>query len=231
MNNVLVEGLHGHGAVPPSLVKRTYRRVFRPLIGQASVPFDWSVGFDLEDKVALSRKNQGESFSCAGQAGSYFLEAQRKLKGIQEVISAKSIYSPIHYKNGGATVDSMETQISLDGGNLESDVPSYENGQTPTEQFMEDTSWKNEFFYHDAMKRAGFTPHRVSADIESIAEAIRDYDGVIVMVTGQNNGTWLSAYPVPPDKNNANGLWNHYLFLKGAKMINGKKYLLGLNSW
>ena len=221
-----VENKYGHGARLDNTVRYYYRKLSKPKLGRSSVPFNWDVGCDLEDKITLTRRNQGSSYSCGGQAGAYFIEHKTK-----ENISAKSIYSLIFHPDGGATVNAVETQISANGANLETDVPSYENGDTPSERFITDKSWFSTWFKDDASKRSGYIPVRIPHTMDAMAEAIRDLGGIICILAGQNNGTWHSTFPQIPSKENKSEIWYHFLFFKGAKMINGKKYLMAINSW
>jgi hypothetical protein len=69
----------------------------------------------------------------------------------------------------------------------------------------------------------------VNTDIDSVATALRDMNGVVIGVDGANNGTWNSMYPNPPKDGQSQ--WHHWLFVGKAKMINGKKYIAVLNSW
>jgi hypothetical protein len=226
MDKEQVENKYGHGGRLDGTLRYYYRKASTSKLGRSSVPFDWEKGVDLEEKVMLTRRDQGNSSSCGGQAGAYFIEHQTKSN-----ISAKSIYSLIHHPLGGATVSALETHICTRGANLELDVPSYENGNTPSERFMTDKSWFSPWFEKDAYKRAGYIPIRVAHNMEAMAEAIRDLGGIICMVAGQNNNTWRKAFPEMPTKKNKNPIWYHFLYFKGAKMINGKKYLMATNSW
>lgn len=222
----LAENKYGHGAINLGVIHRTYRKLVLPRLGMAGEPFDWTKGFDLESSITLLRRDQGTSFSCSGQAGSSFLEAQRKLVGINEIPSAKSIYAPIHYPGGGTTVNALETQIAAHGANLMADVPD-----SVIESVMEDTSYETDALSLDATKRAGYTPWNIPKNIDAIASAIQSYGGVVVELYGQNNGTWLSPFPQVPSKSVSTEVWSHFIFFKGAQMIEGKKYLAGLNSW
>ncbi len=201
-----------------------------PRLVRSSIPFDWDKGFDIEEKIGLlPRLNQGPSSSCGGQAGAYFDTVQRRLAGSQEQCSAKSIYAPIAYPTGGTTSIALETQLGANGSNLESEVPSYQGGNPPSELFMTDMSWQNSILKSSAYFRAGYLPQAVKIRAEEMACAIRDYGGIIVHIVGQNNGSWLSAYPIAP--NNRKDNWHHFMYGKGAKMINGKKYIAFMQSW
>lgn len=223
MKTLLVENRYGHGA---KKINRVHRYVNRKIKGLASAsePFDWNLGYTRNIDIPI--KNQYESFSCAGQAGAYLLQI---IKQTVE-LSAKSIYSPIAYKGGGGTtVVALETQLSVKGAVLETDVPSSIQGDA-TESFMEDTSWETGSLITEAQKLAGFTPISVKVDIDSIACAIRDYGGVIFEIQGQNNGTWLSEFPKPPvGKQN---LWQHFMCsYPNVRLVNGVKTLDFLQSW
>lgn len=230
-NKVLAEDKFGHGGIKTNPIRRSLRKLRQRPLGRAAIPFDWSKGFDVENQFQVRRKNQGTSSSCGGQAGSYFLEIQRILNGINEDLSAKSVYAPIAYRGGGTTVRALQTQVAIHGANLESAIPSMKGDIPPDESFMADKSWQTSATATDALQRAGFTPINVPITIDSIAEAIRDYNGVIWEIQGQNNGTWLTQYPKPPSLDNPNEIWNHFMFGKGAKMVNGIKQLDFLQSW
>lgn len=215
---ILVEDTYGHGG-KRSFLGRTIRRAIRPSVGKSGIPFDWSIGVS---KHPAAIKNQGQSSSCGGQAKSYWYEVVLGL--IAQ--SAKSIYSPIVYPGGGTTVPALERDL---GSVDETIVPSYQNGETPTEAFMEDTSWKNSETLKNAMSKLGWTAVSVGIDIESIAEAIRDHGAIIWEIQGQNNGTWLSNSPLPPVGNK--NLWQHFMCVPSAKLRNGIKTLAALQSW
>lgn len=227
ISSVRVENRFGHGAIKTNRLVAKIRHIKRPL-ARASSPFNWTLGFDVEKKTGpITRKNQGSNDSCGGQAGSYFLEVQRRLQGLTEVeCSAKSVYAPIAYPGGGTTVKDLETQVGARGANLESQVPSYDTQGNPlSEYLMEDSSWQTPTFIADAAKRAGYLPVSVSIDMDSIAWAIQTYGGVIWEIQGQNNGTWLSSYPVPPSKQNPNEIWAHFMCGKSATQVDGVNQL------
>lgn len=229
-----IEGKGGAGAIPLNRIHRFYNRYFKRhhLVGQIAL-FDWEKGYDVRDTIGpIKIKNQGINDSCGGQSGSYFLEIQRKLQGIQESeLSAKSVYAPIAYPGGGTTIPSLEAQIATKGANFEETVPSYDPQGNPLPELqMEDKSWQTVAISQDALTRAGYTPINVPTDIESVASAIQQYGAVIIEITGQNNGSWTSSIPQPPNKGNPNPLWRHFLCLCGAKIIGGVKCIIALES-
>lgn len=223
MNTILAENQFGHGAIRVNPIRRFINRKIRGL-GMAGEPFDWSKGYSLT--VSIPIKDQGQSFSCAGQAGAYFLEIQRSLLGYNEALSAKSLYSPIAYKGGGATVTGIETMIGAHGATLQVEVPDSQD-----EYHMEDNSWQTPELIASAIKRAGYIPQGVHMDIDSIAAAIRDNGGVIIEITGRNNGTWLSPYPKAPTSNSVDN-WNHFMCsYPRVELVNGIKTIPFFQSW
>lgn len=226
----------GKGARKLNPIKRKWRKLLRKKLGRASAPVDWSVPFDVEDKVgAQPNKNQGQSSSCSGQSGAYFVQTQELLRGNQcPEISAKSIYSPIAHPGGGATVTDLISQVGSMGANLESKVHSYYvDGSPLSEADYIEKSWQTPSASADAVMRAGYTPYDISDNMEDIARAVRDYGGAFVELAGQNGNDpgWLSDTPLPPQKSNTSEKWYHFLWIKGYCTRNGEKCLIVRNSW
>lgn len=188
-----------------------------PSIGRSSKPFDWSTTFQVPELVT---KDQGQSGSCGGQATAYREEI---LEGVPQ--SAKSIYSLCFVPGGGSGEQGLWGVIKNTGVSKESDVPSYDNGQPPSEAFMEDTSWNRKFSVADSSNVV-----YVNLDIESIAEAVRDNNGIILGIYGSDNGTWLSSNPSAPTIPTSQ-CWCHWVFVGGVGMFNGKKAIRIKNSW
>lgn len=238
---ILAEGKHGTGGIPSNFLTRKFRKYAHPKTG-AGEPFDWNKGYDVEQVIGkVTIKDQGTSFSCGGQAGAYFLEIQRRLQGFNEgSISAKSLYSPIAYaEGGGTTVSQLQTQIGAKGGNLELNVPSYyPDGQPMMEIDMESTAWMTDEMIKDAVIRAGFLPIQVYNNIESMAQAIRDYGAIIIEIDAKNNGTWRSQYPSPPTPKRTfmqtispdPEVWTHFICSKAARLTSWKQIDF-YNSW
>lgn len=227
----LAENKYGHGA-KKGWLKTKLGRLTRSRIAKAGIPFDWETGFDIEKKIGvIATKNQAQASSCGGEAGSYFIGAVDAFLSAKPYIeqSAKSVYAPIFYPGGGTTVPALENQIAKNGSLDESILPSYYTNGSTDESLMEDRSWMTSANLKLAMEKAGWTVKSVAIDIESIAEAIRDYGGVIWEIAGQNNGTWLSANPKPP-VNNKN-LWNHFMYSGAAVLQNSIKTIKSMQSW
>lgn len=234
----LVENKKGHGAIYHPVVRSLTKllRRKRSKLAMATAPYDWSTPFDIRTTIGqIAIKDQGTSFSCSGQAASYFLEIQRRRKLINEgAISAKSIYAPIAFPGGGTTVSELEAQIASHGANLELTVPSYDAYGAPLSELMiTDMSWETSALKTDALIRSGYTPFDLTIDIDIIAENIKTWGACILEVRGQNGHTptWLSSTPSAPVPDNGNEIWHHFLVAIGSTMLGGKKAIIVLNSW
>lgn len=229
------------GAIPINKVRRYLnKKLFRNKLPAriGALGFDWSTGFDIRNQIGqLTIKNQGDNFSCGGQAGAGFIEVQRRRQGITEgSISAKSIYAPISYKGGGTTIPALIKQLATVGANLEALVPSNDAyGNALPEYLMEETSWVSAVTTADAFTRAGYTPYDVPIGanvMDTVATVISQWGAVIFEIVGQNGNqpSWVSDMPSIPSKLNANPLWYHFMYAIGAKFINGKKYIIAVQS-
>jgi len=218
---------HGFGAKKLNPLYHWFHKKTRAKLGKTATPFGWTKGYDVRDAIgAISIKNQGVNSSCGGQAGSYFLEIQRRLQKIEEgAVSAKSVYAPIHAVGGGTTVPQLEKQIGTKGGNLEVSVPSNDAYGNPLAEFlMEDTSWMTPQTSQDALGRGGFTLFDIGENIDDVAATIRDWGCVIWEICGQNNQTWDSSCPQPPSSTNPNELWYHFQCAISAIAITPTEY-------
>lgn len=188
-------------------------------IGAVSVPFNWTVGYNPVDEAIT--KDQGTSFSCGGMAGAYLTT---RILNVKET-SAKSIYSFIFYPGGGSVLRDILGKICNRGVNLEKDVPSIPN----TEYNLTRTNWVTPALDTQALSQKGLRYAFVNNDIDSVAQAIRDTGGAIILLTGQNNGTWTSPIPAPPSNNR--NTWNHFVFCGAAFLKDDKKVIKIHNSW
>lgn len=222
-----MEKEHGKGAVKESFLTVAWRRAKRPhwqKVGGSPVPFDWSKGYDSASLTGLLNiKNQYSSEECGGAAGSQLLRIiSKKQFGVDlPELSEKSIYSIGRYpQGGGMTIGSLQDVIENTGAALQSAVPSLKPDGTTDEAFASDVSWATKESLVEAYKRAGWAPITVGTDIESVAQAIRDYGSVIIMFGASNNGTMLSAYP------QFSGIkdWRHYVAARSSETgPNGKQ--------
>lgn len=204
-----------------------------------AAPFDWSTTVDAEQSIAaaiaqpgfkLPVNNQGASGSCGGQADEKVGEILKAIltKNFTRM-SAKFTYAPVSYPGGGTTDGDLVVRTTGAGWGTEGDTPSYQNGNPPTEQFMETVADITPKAMQDAIIEQALAPVYINLDIDSIAQAIRDYHAVRLGLCGSNNGTWLSATPVPPTATEQ--IWSHFMCFCKAEMRNGKKSIGAIQSW
>lgn len=192
--------------------------------------FDWSKGFDIEKIIGqpLVVKDQNGSGSCGGQAWATYGEVLEAIAtGNYEPRSARWIYSHTHVPSSGSAGRVNCDFVIKNGFALETDATSYENGKPPSEAFMRRIPRLSKKGVEVAQVSRALSYLNVGLSIEAVAQAIQTHNGVILAVTGQDNGTWRSAFPKPPTK----GEWNHWVYAGKVKTIKGKKYIGVLNSW
>jgi hypothetical protein len=220
----MVEGRFKTGAIRDKIDKRDF--CFRHLIGFTPTPFDWEKGFDIEHVIGrkLNLKDQGDSYSCGGMAWAYYGQA---IDGKEEE-SAKFIYEQTNLPGGGSCGRDNSEIVTKQGWADEAILPSLENGKPPSEEYMVKPMITEKVRENARTDKA--LKYAVSdTDVDSIAQAISMNRGAVLGVIGQNNGTWLSQFPVRPYGNQNN--WNHWVYAGKAKLINGQKYIGILNSW
>jgi hypothetical protein len=208
----------GTGAIRSRKDKRDFQW---EKLGFGSTPFDWSVGFETSKPLKI--KDQNGSYSCGGQAMSYYGEILNGVSdGKQEERSARFIYSPIAYPTGGSVGRDLMDRVTKFGWALESKVPSYENGLPPSERFMKTfVDITPDVYTQAGQERAlSYVNIKDTYNIDSIAQAIRDNNGAMGGLNGTNNGSWLSVFPQKPDY----FTWRHWLFFKGAFAISEIEY-------
>lgn len=198
-------------------------------------PFDWSIGFNIEDKVGkIKVKNQFSAGSCGGEAGSYLvgiLDSLRDKQPYQEK-SARYLYAPCAVAGGGSSEPSLINRIMTDGVANESMVTSYKADGTTDESFMTNMSDIDLLDNLNAYEDKGARPlYLDSMNFDQLACIIRDNGAIVIGIRGYNNGTWLSAFPQAPNIDLLSQCWGHWVMVGRAKMINGKKYLGFCNSW
>ncbi len=236
MNTQLIENTYGHGAIKyvPQKKDFSYHN-----IAMASQPMDWNTGYDVENELAIVLtipnfkipvKNQWSSYSCGGQAGAYKSEVSNAFAyKIFTEESAKFIYAPIHVNGGGSGAQDICKRCNVVGVSSETLCPSYQNGNS-TEPFMEASQDITPLAISNAsLSRSSNYAFYQPKDIETIACAIRDNQGVVCGLDGSNNGSWLSNMPQPP--RSGEDTWSHWLYFGKVRMFNGKKQLGFLNSW
>ncbi len=211
----------GKGGIPSPHDERDYH--FNA-IAMASAPFDWNTGYDIEAVIGkMPVKNQQMTFACGGYAWaseSYSLDQTNR-----EEKSEKFIYAQTHAPGGGSE-GRVNCELLRTKGVCKKILCPEPNPLTEAAITTNDITQPA---FADALTNKEKSYLNVAIDIESVAQNIRDNGGVVIGITGKNNGTWLSAYPQKPD--NTSDIWRHWVYAGKAKMINGKKYIGFLNSW
>lgn len=192
--------------------------------------FDWRTGFDIEHEIGvnLQVKDQNGSSSCGGQAWSYYGEVLEKIAtGTYEARSARWIYSHTRQPGGGSSGKDNCSFVIKKGFAIELYAPSYDNGKPPKESFMIQVPQLSKQALEDLEVSKALSYLHVPVNIEVFAQAIQENNGLVLVLNGQDNGTWRSKFPKPPTVKE----WGHFLYAGKARIINGKKYIGVINSW
>lgn len=192
--------------------------------------FDWSKGYDLETALGFKFvvKDQNGSGSCGGQAWSYYGEALSVVAtGVYTPSSARWIYSHTHVPSGGSN-GRVNCDFCIKQGWVdEKYASSYNKGKPPREAFMRIVPELTNEALSDNEEQKALSYMQIPTDIDMFAQALQDNAGMVLVLNGQDNGTWRSAFPLPPTEKE----WGHFLFVCGALLIDGKKHLKVINSW
>lgn len=227
------------GAFPRRADNRDYIYDSRE-IAQASSPFDWSAGYDVEKELGftLTVKDQGQSGSCGGQAFSAYGQVLRAAYSEDRAErSAKFLYSQVYVPiPGGGSDDRELAKIAIGQGfGLEADTSSYQGGKAPTEAFMQrPQDITGQARIHAATDKIALAYSFPEIDLDAGAHALSACKGLILGIQGSNNGTWLDTHPKPPSyrpSNLSNKPWRHYMYAGKAGVFEGKRGLWCLQSW
>lgn len=221
---MIIENQFNGGAIQDNFDSRDYQ--YKDIIAGANIPFDWSVGFDVEQFLTkkITVKDQKSSYSCGGQAWSYLAEVLEALNtGSYEERSAKYIYAQTAVQGGGSTGRDNANIFVKQGVARESVLSSYPATEPNLTASVDITT----SIRQDAKSNLSLSYAQVALDIDSIAQALSNEKGVILGISGMNNGTWTSVFPKPPTE----VIWRHWVFACKAKMIDGVKHIGIINSW
>lgn len=184
--------------------------------------------FSLRDKI-IAIKDQGATLSCGGQAFSYYAEVLTQLRdGKPTKLSAKDPYCNVFIPGQGSAARDLLGFLTNHGIATESNVPSYDNGQVPSEKFMEDTTQssvpttRQEAFQQLFHNYVSFT----STNIDQVKQAIYTGNGAVICVGG-NNPCWTTANGVLEVPQTID--WHHFIYLIGWD--DTKKQFEFVNSW
>jgi len=181
-------------------------------------------------------KDQGQSYSCTGQALAYYLSVLNMLETGKWVdISARDIYAYISLgANVGANLrDALKLAIDR-GAATEELVASYRKNKEPMSELeflIKPEETKAILAIREALKAKEYQviTTQPGSRMDQMAWAVVQGFGCYFGVTGRNNGTWMATWPKPPDQPNA--LWGHALYAGKVGIRDGKKYIGQLNSW
>ena len=197
--------------------------------------------FDIEKELGftLPVKNQGSSSSCVGQAAATYayvlnsIELRRiyfsKTKEVSPELSARSVYSQIAQPFGGAYMGDAFRLMVKGGLNKEQDVPSYENGLPPTEQFMTTKDWKTSLLEYKAKNYQGkeYRFIRNTYSIDLVAQAIVENNGCLLGVYVGRDSSWLGSEPRYDEYRG----YSHLVYAGKLRVYEGKRWIGILNSW
>lgn len=212
--------------------------VFEKTLGSGEVMSDkeWKEGYDIEKIVGkIPHKNQWTSYSCVGQAYSYYIAVLNAIEtGKLDIVSAKAIYSQITlgFAKGAHLRDGAKLAVNF-GSLLESVVKSLRDNGTTDEAFMIDKSWITPEVVEMAKTLQAKSYYLIRGiGIDYFARAIKDGYGMVAGVEGTNNGTWTLREPQPPTSQTPqNQMWGHALYFGKFGVDEKGKYVECLNSW
>lgn len=185
--------------------------------GFSSIPYDWSVPFNIT--ISPELKNQGQSGSCGGQAMSYYGEVLEALNDkTAEERSAKFIYAQTFIPPAGTYLRDLCDVVIKQGWAREAVLTSYEAGNPPNEAFMQRVEDITPEVKLDASSAQALAYANVPLTFDSIAMAVRDNNGAIIMISGQNGNNWLSPFPLSEHRKDEQG-WQHFLYVCGATSV------------
>ena len=236
MENNLEEQL-GHGCERQPEDERDF--IFEKTLGAGVVMTDeeWKQGYDIEKEIGfkLPIKNQMTSYSCNGQAWSYYVAVLNAIEtGKLDIVSAKAIYSKITLGYGlGSYLRDGGKLVTEFGALLENIVKSHKPDGTTDETWMIDTACITPEITEMAKILQAKEYRTIKGlGIDYFARAIKDGKGMVAGVEGTNNGTWSTNEPKRPVDDTPQGqLWGHALFFGKFGIDEKGKYISTPNSW
>lgn len=221
------------GLIPDLPDERDF--LYSDVLRAGAAPLDWEKGFNAFNQEGLSpiSQDQGWSSSCVAQSSAPHIRIWiKRLLGQDIDFSRRFIYSQIALGYGyGAYLRDAVRLLSTFGDCTESDMPSYEHGQAPSEDFMLSKEGMTEEVLKQAKTFDLFNFRMIPGltdDIDVYAHAIQNHCGVIGGFIGSNNG-WTQPLVSPPVVGERT--WNHAVFLSGYGLYQGRKCLFTKNSW
>lgn len=178
----------GKGAFPDPIDERDVDAV--PLMASVDLPRKFSL------RSSIKIKNQKQTLSCVGHAGSYYAEAlNNKEEGALTQLSARDLYSRIYVPpTGGAWLRDAMKAIVDQGIVLEADAPSIPTSEAAFRKRDDITPEEVERGKRYQAKAYGLLP---ANSYELWKQAIFQNWGVLTGATMSNAG-WVNAHVRPP---------------------------------
>lgn len=198
---------------------------FRPAIWKEKKMYDF---------FTYPKRNQGGQSSCVP----YVLAKQLAVdelseNGVWRELSPHSLYPYVVVPGGGSSSLGATKLATKQGMTLETLLKT--DGLSEAEARMDDG------YVTDAKQVAlVYKPSsyiEAGSDFETIASILQGHRDqgikkvVAVTVIGQNNGTWLSAFPTIPKNPTEQNVWYHRITITDFGILNEKKVLAFDNSW
>jgi len=181
-----------------------------------AAPINWSQEFRLPDP---GNEDQGTSNSCVAQAFSYYHTQIHAAN-----YSRRDLYSRIALPQGGAYLRDGAAGIVNSGQATRDELADPDPETEPGMRAGAATAQQEAG--HQELSYAAITNN----SIDSIAQAVRDFKGVVFGVVGSNPGWADMVNPRPPQPGEAT--WGHALYLMGYHThSDGQKCLIAKSSW
>lgn len=187
----------------------------------------------LADFITYPKRNQMTQSSCV----TYVLGKQLAIdelseNGMWRELSPRSLYPYVRVEGGGANSVIATKLACKQGMTLEHLLKS---------DGLSEAEMSTDKGYATDAKQVGFVYKpksyiECSADFETIASIIYAHrqagqkKGVAITLIGENNGSWLTAFPTAPKNPNIPD-WYHRVIVTDFGLVNGKKTLAFDNSW
>lgn len=203
----------GKGALPDPYDPRDYTAEVN--FGAAE-PIDWLKPFTLAEPVDFNQKSSGSCVGCGARNLHWAINPKD--------FSRRDIYSRIHLPQGGAYLRDGVKVICDIGNQTQDECP---DPKIPTETLMREKSSLPDSAGADDKEMGYFVIK--NNNIDSVAQAIRDFKGAIIGVNVSSAGWKDKTNPRPPlPGENTDG---HCIYAFGYLMRNGKKTLICKSSW
>lgn len=227
-----VTAIHGTGALDRPEHYQNPEAPNHSEIEGAMQPAQWVEKNPTNGFATYPKRNQGIKSDCTCySAGKVLSIDYLQETGVWRELSPDTVYPFVVQPGGGANFLDVMAFTTNSGMGVDALYPS----DTLTEVQAE-----NKALVPPDEKVIGtlYRPQQwiqCLSDFETIASILQSYQtqgikkGVSISVIGQNNGTWLTTQPNPPQ--GTNGTWYHRVLVTDFGLINGVKCLAIDNSW